>query len=248
MPSILCTTYPNIMTSHFLDWVNRSALPQFPFTDTPSLESLSLEKEATYAEVYKNSPWKNKILLQFVKLFGYLPDLAFQKEDVDWKVVDKLLKHPELLKVTQEWVTDTKHDLLPQLKEAKRVFESIQRPTVHPQYFRGFTINPAQQTNGLDKKYKKMALGEKWQNTPTKPVSFSWHKGTTKAYGNIIVSVDGAKNARRMLHITHEVIAATWKMDDAEFSPSDDFHLFTYAESVFLPDEKPLEFTLVSKG
>lgn len=223
----------------FLEW-SSPALEEFPF-------SLSLEKEATYDEVYKSSNWKKKILFQLVKLFGYTPDLAFQKSDVNQEVVDKMLRHKDLLKVVDEWISDTNYQLLPQLQEAKKVFEAIQRPPVHSVLYRGFKINTGQQNSGIDAHYKKMAPGAQWQYTPEKPMSFSWHKGTTKAYGNIIVTAEGSKLTKRCLHITHEMIMALF-VDDGDWNPSDEQYMFTYAESVFLPDNKPIEFTLFKKG
>jgi hypothetical protein len=236
----------------FLNWSGPAPAPRplaFPF----ALEELALEKEATFDDVYKNSNWKKKILFKLISLFGYLPDLAFQKEDLDMHVVEQLTKHVELLKAVESWISDTDYSLLPKLVEAKKVFEAIQRPKTHPVLYRGFKINAGQQNSGVKERYKKMQLGEKWEFTPDKPLSFSWHQGTTRAYGNIIVSANGHL-AQRCLNITHEVVAAMLHTDpwdnkvDEDFKLDEQAHYFTYAESVFLPDGKPIEFTLVSKG
>jgi hypothetical protein len=239
----------------FLEWsgpaleAHRNRVPTCPF----ALEELALEKEATFDDVYKNSSWKKKIIFKLIGLFGYLPDLAFQKEDVDMKVVEQMLKYPKLLRAVENWISDTDYKLLPQLQEAKRVFESIQRPKQHPILYRGFKINTGQQNSGIAQRYKKMQPGEKWNFTPDQPMSFSWHQGTTRAYGNIIVSANG-NLAKRCLNITNEVIAAMLHIDlvddkvDEDFQMNEQMHYFTYAESVFLPDGKPIEFTLVAKG
>lgn len=237
----------------FLEWSGTALethqeLPSFPF----ALEELSLEKQATFDEVYKESGWKKKIGMKLVALFGYTPDLAFQKEDVDMAVVEKMLQHKELLQVVSDWISDTNYDLLPKLREAKRVFESIQRPKGHPILYRGFKINVGQQNSGIADRYKKMQVGNKWQYMPDKPMSFSWHQGTTRAYGNIIVSAPGGL-MKRCLNITNEMVAALFHLDfdgniDPNYEMKAEAYIFTYAESVFLPDGKPIEFTLVDKG
>lgn len=218
----------------YIDWANGN--------------SISLEKEANFNEVYKEAEWKKKILMRLVKLFGYTPQLAFQKEDVDMKIVEKMLRYKELLQAVDQWVSDTDYSLLDKLREAKKVFEAIQRPPNHPLLYRGFKINPGQQNAGIEERYKKAKPGDKWSYTPEKPMSFSWDKGTTYSYGNIIVSVEFTKLASRCLHITHELVYAMYKMDDENWDAADKFYMFTYAESVFLPDGKPIEFTLVTKG
>lgn len=223
----------------YIDWAK----------DNTSLPTqLNLEKEASFDEVYKESKWKKKILMRLIKLFGYTPQLAFQKEDVNLEIVDEMLKHPELLKAVDQWISETDYGLLDKLKEAKEVFEKIQPPANHQALYRGFTINVGQQNSGLTEHYKKSQPGFKWSYVPEKPMSFSWHKGTTTVYGNIIVSAGYQKIASRCLHITHEMIMAMFKMDDENWDPEENFYMFTYAESVFLPDGKPIEFTLVSKG
>jgi hypothetical protein len=217
------------------------------------LPQVALEKEATLDEVYKKSGWMKKIGFKLVSLFGYMPDLAFQKEDVDMAAVEKMLQHKELLNVVSEWISDTNYELVPKLHEAKKVFEAIKRPQAHPILYRGFKINPGQQNSGIAERYKEMKPGDKWQFTPDKPMSFSWHQGTTRAYGDIIVSANYGALQRRCLHITNEMVAALFHLDfegnlDPAYEMKAEAYIFTYAESVFLPDGKPIEFTLVSKG
>lgn len=223
----------------FLEW-SSLALEEFPF-------QLSLEKEATYDEVYKSSGWKKKLIFRLVNLFGFIPDLAFQKTDVDMKIVEKILRHKDLLKAVEEWIEDCNYQLLPQLQEAKKVFEAIQKPPVHSLLYRGFKIDTGQQNSLVDQHYKKMQVGARWEYTPDKPMSFSWHKGNTGSFGNIIVSAEGAKLTNRCLHLTHEVVMALLQME-GDWTPEDELYIFTEAESVFLPDGKPIEFTLVKKG
>ena len=235
----------------YLEWANRPQ-PAVALEDLV-LEELSLEKEATFDEVYKKSSWMKKIGFKLVSLFGYMPDLAFQKEDVDMAVVEKMLQHQDLLQVVSNWISDTDYSLLPKLQEAKKVFEAIQKPKSHPILYRGFKINPGQQNSGIAERYKQMKPGDKWDNTPENPMSFSWHQGTCRAYGDIIVSVNYARMASRCLHITNEMIAAMFHLDmegnlDPEYEMKAEAYIFTYAESVFLPDGKPIQFTLVSKG
>ena len=229
----------------YYTWANESDsqlnnIPSFPF-------QISFEKEANFAEVYKAANWKKKILLRFVQLFGYSPQLSFQKEDVDMKIVEKMLKHKDLLTAVDKWIWETDYKLLEQLQVAKKVFGTIQKPPTHQYLYRGFSIDSGQQNTGIDEKYKKIKIGDKWSYTPDNPMSFSWHKGTTSAYGNIIVSADYTAISKRCLHITHEMIYALFAMD-GNWNPTDDFYISTYAESVLLPDGKPIEITLVSKG
>lgn len=226
----------------------------------------ALEKEATFDEVYKQSGLGKKVLMRFVSLFGYKPDLAFQKEDVDLNVVAKLLKRKDLLADVESWISDTDYSLLPKLEEAKRVFSPITQAKAKTLY-RGFNVTGtasskqpeiSQQRTGVDD-IDAVEVGSTYQHTPDKPMSFSWHAPTADAYGDIVVSVDFNKNKNRMLHITHEMALAMFLMDDLKdgevFDPAnypkekfpDDFYFFTYAEAVYIPDGKPLEFTLVKK-
>jgi hypothetical protein len=235
----------------YLEWANSQIRPVA--LEALVLEELALEKEATFDEVYKKSGWMKKIGMKLVSLFGYVPDLAFQKEDVDMHVVQQILQHKELLQAVSDWISDTNYELLPKLHEAKKVFEAIQRPKPHPILYRGFKINPGQQNSGIAERYKQMKPGDKWQHTPDKPMSFSWHQGTTRAYGDIIVSANYNALAKRCLHITNEMVAALFHLDldgniDPNYEMKAEAYIFTYAESVFLPDGKPIEFTLVSKG
>lgn len=239
----------------YLQW----ALPQAPVSleqlvlEERDLPAVALEKEATLDEVYRNSGWMKKISFKLVSLFGYMPDLAFQKEDVDMKAVEQMLRHKDLLHAVSEWIADTDYKLLPKLHEAKKVFEAIKKPKGHPILYRGFKINPGQQNTGIAERYKQMKPGEKWPFTPENPMSFSWHQGTCRAYGDIIVSANYGALANRCLHITNEMVAAMFHLDfngdiDPNYEMKAEAYIFTYAESVFLPDGKPIEFTLVSKG
>lgn len=225
--------------------------------DDPSGQfGLGLEKEATFKEMVKNASFFGKIgwgAVRFlVKRIGYMPEVYFEKEDVDEDVVKKLLKHPELLRAVQKWIEDTDYKLVPELKKAKKVFEAIHRPKKRGNIlYRGFRMDIGQQTHGLGEKLKEMKEGDKFTDTPEKLTSFSSYKETTHTFGNVIVSIDYGKEDHRLFHITNEIMVAYMMLDEA----GDDIDavfpktgkVFGYFESVLIPDGKPLEMTLVAK-
>ena len=184
---------------------------------------------------------------------GYMPYVFFQQGDLDSAVVEEMLKHPELLSVIHDWIENNNKSQLPELIKAKKVFEGIQKPPKHSTVlYRGFQTSSGQQTHGLDRKaIFDMPIDEKFTDTPARAVSFSSNKEVARAYGNIIVTTNYAKEQDRMLHITNEMLVATFMRADDMTEIEDmmkNVKLFSYFESIFLPDEKPLEFTLLEKS
>lgn len=230
---------------------------------------LGLERETKFEEFVKTKTfiarwlWRSAEFL--VNKLGYMPYVFFEKEDLDRKVIDQLLQHPELLDVIYQWVENNDKSLIDDLKQAKKVFERIQQPKRRDKLlYRGFSISSGQMVHGLDRpKLFDMDIGEEFVDTPRKPVSFSAYEEVAKAYGNIIVTVDYAAEYKRMLHITNEVLIATAMMVDRRNGLPENMieqaygingnyfatsgltgRFFSYFESIFLPDGKPLEFTV----
>lgn len=244
--------------------------------ENPQNFGLGLERETKFEEFIKTKTfiarwlWRSAEFL--VNKIGYMPYVFFEKEDLDQKAIEKLQQHPELLDVIYQWIENNDKSLLDDLKKAKKVFEHIQQPKRRDKFlYRGFGISSGQIVHGLDRPTLfDMDIGDKFEDTPNKPVSFSAYEEVAKAYGNIIVTVDYASVNKRMLHITNEVLIATAMMVDRRngldekainqayginghyFSAiglsASQGRYFSYFESVFLPDDKPLEFTLFKKA
>ena len=188
-----------------------------------------------------------------MKKLGYMPYVFFKQGELDVAVVEEMLKHPELLVVVHDWVENNNKSQLPSLIEAKKVFEKIQKPPQHSDVlYRGFQTSSGQQTHGLDRAaIFDMSVGEKFEDTPGRAVSFSSNKEVARAYGNIIVTVNYAEEQKRMFHITNEVLVAAFMNADGNTEVEDTLKnekLFSYFESIFLPDGKPLEFALLEKA
>ena len=218
------------------------------------LEELTEPAFAEFAQtqtVLTRHMWRAAKFL--MEKLGYMPYVFFQHGELDVPAVEEMLKHPELLKVVHDWIENNNKGQLDSLIEAKKVFEKIQQPPKHSDVlYRGFQTSSGQQTHGLDRQtLHDMSSGDSFTDTPARAVSFSSNKEVARAYGNIIVTVDYAKERERMFHITNEVLVATFMNADGHDQVEDTLKnekLFSYFESIFLPDEKPLEFTLLEKA
>lgn len=217
--------------------------------------SLGLEKEGTFEDLLKQKTFFGRIGLRFVKHLvgrvGYAPEVYFEKEDVDRDAVHALLAYPDLLEAVAKWIENNDYSQLPKLREAKKTFDRIHHPKKRGnQLFRGFDLDTGQQHHGLKDKINDLKPGQKFQDVPQKLTSFSSYSETTKTYGKIMVSIDYAKEDKRLFHITNEVMVAYFMNEDGAKNFNEWFtgeRIFSYFESVFLPDGKPLEFTLVHK-
>lgn len=225
------------------------------YNPTNSLR-VALEKEDSFSNDIKSKSFverfTQKALRYLIKKLGAaVPVMYFEYEDIDPKVVQQLLAHPELLEAVIKWIEEIDYSVLPKLVEAKKVFERIQRPKRRDsKLYRSFDLNSGQQTLGLDKENKNVKVGERFNFLPDRPLSFSAHHATTSTYGKNIVSIDYSKEDKRIFHITNEIFVAAI-MHAEKFDKVEDAFvngkMYSYFESVFLPDGKSLEFTLMSK-
>lgn len=218
------------------------------------LEEVTEPAFAEFAQtqtVLSRHMWRSAKFL--MEKLGYVPYVFFKQDELDIPAIEKMLKHPELLKVVHDWIENNNKNQLPSLIEAKKVFEKIQQPPKHSDVlYRGFQTSSGQQTHGLDRQaLHDMNVGDTFTDTPGRAVSFSSNKEVARSYGNIIVTVNYAEEQKRMFHITNEVLVAAFMNADGDTEVKDtlkDEKLFSYFESIFLPDEKPLEFMLHEKA
>lgn len=219
------------------------------YNPTSSLK-VALEKEETYQDIYNSKSTFGKLLMKLISRIRYDPQVTFQKEDVDEEVIYKLLKHIDLLDVVEKWMYSADSNLLSQLLQAKKEFEKIQTPPNRKKLYRGFSLkNSGQQHLGLNSKedLKNLKIGDTWSFTPDKPISFTFHQATAEDFGDVIVGIDFYKEKNRMFHITNEIVVAFLAREAKDFYISDKIKIPTYGESIFLPDLKPLQVTLISK-
>ncbi|BAW19101.1 hypothetical protein [Ralstonia phage RP31] len=198
---------------------------------------LGLEQEEVY-------DWTKQLWDKLEDRVWSHPQVTFQKEDVDERIVRELIQHKELLEAVERWITVTDYSLLPKLREAKRVFEAIQPPPVRETLYRGFS--PKDRNH--DEAIKALEVGETYSYTPNSMMSFSFHKGTVKDFGDTIVSVPYADVRDRMFHITNEIVMAYMVRDIKDFNLNSETKFPTFGESVFLPDGRAITLTMVSKG
>lgn len=215
-------------------------------------DAISLEEIMPLKDRLKDQKLKVRLLTKLANVFGFVPQYTFEDSDIDFKLVEKYLKHKDLLKVIDEWVWNTNHDLLPLLKKAKKTFDTFDKSKVYPKYYRGFNLGTGQQDLNLSVKgwfgpkiRKDVKVGDKLKFIPDKPLSFTHHRPDADNFGKIIISINGPSNNSRLLHITNECIVALMIMDDPDYrSKRLTSYYVTYAESVLLPDGNPIEFTV----
>lgn len=217
---------------------------------------LGLEREDTFDNFVKEKPLLRRFLWRslevLVNRIGYMPYVYFEREDVDEEVIQKLLKYPKHLNAVLIWISEIDQEQLPMLREAKKIFDSIHKAKRRDsKLYRGLNLAFYEKLHGVDKRLFSMRVGETFRVIPDRLISFSSYNEVTKAYGSIVVTVDYAREEKRMLHITNEVLVAAL-MCDPDFPTTIDEvfksgRMFSYFESVFLPDGKPLEFTLLRK-
>lgn len=213
---------------------------------------LGLEREGTWDDHKKSKGLFGRFLLKIAEVLisklAYIPHHYFEKEDVDEDVVREMMKHPELLDAVMKWIEEIDYSQLPKLREAKKVFEAIQKPRTRELLYRGFKMANGQQQLGLSKEgLATLSPGDEFKFVPTNLMSFTFQKAVTTPYGNVVVSVNYAKEKNRMFHITNEIMMACFMHVDKLTEFEDSYRVFSYAESVFLPDSKPLTFTLLQK-
>jgi hypothetical protein len=173
----------------------------------------------------------------------YFPQVTFQKEDIDEHAVREMIKHAELLAAVERWIVHTDYAILPKLREAKKVFEKIQQPKSRGKLFRGFPSS----NKGPEAAFATVDVGQKAAYVPERMLSFTFNRGTSEDFGDIIVSVDFAREHARMFHITNEIVIAYLVRDAKNFELHESAKFPTFGESVFLPDGKELEMTLVQR-
>lgn len=211
-----------------------------------SMEKLMLRSE-------RNDSFGRRVLLKIAGLFAHVPELTFDKEDVDQRIVQQLLKHDKLLQAMDDWIMEPNRDLLPKLREALRVLAPIQKMKWPKELYRGFNVGrEGQDTMGLQRagwfgpKPVDLRPGDKFSYVPEWPLSFTHHEGTAKSYGKVVVRTDVASNRRRLLPISNEMIMALTLRDSEEYHNPQ--YYMTYGEFILVPDGKPVNFVVDSRG
>lgn len=202
----------------------------------------------------RNDSIGRKVLIKILGMVAYIPKLTFDQEDVDMRIVEKMCKHPELLKVIDDWIFTPDQDLVPKLEEARRVFSAIQKPKMHPKLYRGFDVSEIDEDNMLtaDKTwYGKLNVngkpGDKFTHVTKRALSFTHHEGTASSYGKIIATLDPAKYKNRLLDISLELCYALYEVDPSYKDKKPPYYT-TYGEYILMPSKEPIEFVIDSIG
>lgn len=214
-------------------------------------EQTSLEKLMLRAE--RKDGLGRRILIRALGLLAYIPELTFDKEDVDMKIVQRMLKYPELLKAIDSWIEVPDQKLVAQLYEAQRVFGPMQKKTNHGKLYRGFDPRSIlQDTMGLQSKGwfgpkpSEFQVGDKFSYVTERALSFTHHEGTASVFGGVVVCIDQNRYRGQLLEISPELCYAIMYGDDEESSNKPPYYV-TYGELVLLPNKKPVEFKVVSR-
>ncbi len=219
----------------------------FEIHDQASMEKFMLRSE-------RGDGLGKRLLVKALGLFVYIPELTFDKEDVDMKIVNRMLRHPELLKVIDDWISVPDQNLLPKLQEAMRVFGPMQKKTNHGKLFRGFNPKSVDQdTMGLQRrgwmgpKPADFRVGDKFSYVTQRALSFTHHEGTASVFGGVVISIDQNRYRNQLLEICPELCYAIGEADP-DYAGADVPYYVTYGELILLPNKKPVEFQVVSVG
>jgi hypothetical protein len=195
-----------------------------------------------------------RILIRALGMFAYLPELTFDRDDVNMGIVEKMLKHPDLLKVVDEWIFEPKPEYVPRMWEVKKAFSSYQKPSQYKKIYRGFSPSSLdQETMGLSRQgffggrtSAEFQPGDKFNHVTQRPLSFTHHEGTANVFGGVVISIDPAKYANQLLDISPELCYAIMRTDMTEEKIGKLPYYVTYGELVLLPSDKPIEFVVES--
>lgn len=215
--------------------------------DQIALESVMLRSE-------RKDTLLRKVLIRALGLFAYIPELTYEKEDVDYKVVEKMLRHPELLNAVGDWIFEPSQELVPKLQEAARVFTPLQKRLGYTKIYRGFNPKSIEQdTMGLQRKGwfgpkpADFKVGDKFSYVTERALSFTYHEGTASVFGGVVVSIDPRRYSGHLLSIDLELSQAIALAVDSDFDQSKLPYFVTYGELVLLPSKRPVEFKVESK-
>lgn len=221
------------------DWLIRN----FPNGAMENNINASLEDILHRSE--RKDTFFRKLIIRAAGLFGTVPEMTFDRDDVDMDIVAKLQKHPLLLKAIDDWIWWPDYGLTPRLKEAQKVFSAIQKPKLYPKLYRGFKIGEEDQDGmGLQKEHR-IKLGDVFNYNTANPMSFTHFKGTASLFGTIVISVNTTQHAKYLLDLTPEVIYSLFHLNGVVNKAP---YWFTYGEVIILPSNKPLRCTVESIG
>lgn len=194
------------------------------------------------------------VLLKVAGLMMAIPKATFDREDVDPKVVEKLLKYPDLLDVIASWIDSPQQELLPDLIKAHKVLSPLIPRSKAKKLYRGFKLQgTGQQALGLQvkgffkKKPSNFQIGSQMEYVTDKAVSFSEFESTATVFGNAVVSIDYNRYARRLLNIDPNISFAIEYKSYPEEAKQRKFFLY-YGEMVLLPSPEPIVFTIEAFG
>lgn len=211
----------------------------------PSLEKIMLRSE-------RKDTLTRRVLIAALGMVAYLPELTYEEEDVDFEIVEEMLRHPELLEAIDEWIFEPRQELLPELKKAKRTFAPWQKKIRYNKLYRGFNPKSLEQdTMGLQRKGwfgpkpADFKVGDKFSYVTERILSFTHHEGTASVFGGVVVSIDPRKYQTDLFEIDLNVCHAI-AMADGKYSQRKLPFYTTYGELILFPGKRPIEFKVES--
>lgn len=216
--------------------------------ESPSMEEVMLRGE-------RRDSLGRRILIRALGLVAYIPELTYNLDDVDRRVVDRMIRFPDLLKAIDQWVLMPDQELVPILREAARVFTPMQRKHNHAKIYRGFNPKSTDQdTMGLQRqgwfgpRPADFRVGDKFSYVTERALSFTHHEGTASVFGGVVVSIDPKRYQGNLLNIDFDLSHAISLADDSDYEKRELPYYVTYGEFVLLPNKRPVDFRVESRN
>ena len=215
-------------------------------------EQVSQEK-LTWADENTDMHWAQRYLAKALHMTLDVRSLTFDMSDVKEKEVEALSQYPDHLEAVAEWIVSADRNMTKTLQAVRRDLISHLSGWKYPTFYRGFHLRGSQIMMGFSKQRwwgpspTQLKPGDRFSFIPESPLSFTHVKGVADTFGSIVVRIPGRANYHRMLPLTPSLVWAsdhlTWR--DKEFFKGMKHHN-TEAETILLPDGKPLEFIVES--
>jgi hypothetical protein len=216
--------------------------------EQPSMEEVMLRTE-------RRDGLGRRILIRALGLVAYIPELTYDLADVDRRVVDRMIRHSDLLKAIDQWILLPDQELVPILREAARIFTPMQRKHNFKKIYRGFDPRSVDQdTMGLQRrgwfgpKPAEFRVGDKFSYVTERALSFTHHEGTASVFGGVVVSIDPQRHAGHLLNIDFDLSHAISLADDSDYEKRQIPYYTTYGEFILLPNKRPVDFRVESKN
>lgn len=207
------------------------------------------EEIMAFGDRLKSEPFLLRAAIRILGgMFFTLPAITYDWSDVNKDKLKKLQANEKEIKIIDDWILNTDYALLEEFKAMRAgLMKHIAMPST-PRLYRGFSVGSEQQKNGMSfgrkwygKQFTNHQVGDEIEFAPENLMSFTTNEPTAKQFGTVVVSVDTKELVDRCLYINTDLLTAVYSLQD-NYEQKKWFS--TYDEVVFIPDGKPLKFTI----